>query len=155
DILDSDDDLTKLRKDIESTEKQIEEIKRLKTEQENHNALNLRPNSDPDKQARSQGDLARRTQDLAERMGKKDDPNAKPAEPAAKKDDQAKGGEKGGDNAAQEKPDSQQAKGDPKGGPQDPKAGGEQKPNPMGGINPDGSDKPTPKNGDPKAGEGK
>jgi hypothetical protein len=158
DILESDDALTKLRKEIESTEKLVKDIKQLKADQEDHNALNLRPNSDADKQARAQNDLARRTQDLANKVGgRKDDPKD-PAKPE-NKENQAKTDPKGGEKPGESKPDNQQAKGEPKdpnGNPTDPKSpNGEQKPNPMGGMMPDAGDKPMPKTGEPMAGEPK
>ena len=161
DILEADDALSKLRKEIESTEALVKDIKRLKADQENHNALNQRPNSDAEKQAKAQKDLTNRTQDLANKVGgKKDepnDPNGQNTKPE-NKDNQAKGDPKGGEKPSEAKPDSQQAKPEPKdpsGNPMDPKSpGGEQKPNPTDPKGPDAGDKPMPK-GDPMAGEPK
>lgn len=162
DILESDDALTRLQKDIATLENQIKEIKQLKLEQENHNALNLRPNSDPEKQAKTQSDLTKRTQDLADKLGgKKDDPkNGNPNENQPNKENQPKAEPKGGDNASENKADNQDAKGgepkDPMGGMNDPKAPSESKPTPKDGMNPDAGSKPMPKEGDPKnAGEAK
>lgn len=160
DILESDDALTKLRKEIESTEKLVKDVKQLKADQENHNALNQRPNSDPMKQANAQKDLANRTQDLANKVGgKKDDPkDPNSANKPENKENQAKGDPKGGEKPSESKPDTQQAKAEPKdanANPMDPKSpSGEQKPMPAD-MKSDGGDKPMPKAGEPKAGEPK
>ncbi len=151
-ILKSDDALTKIKKDIDETKKLIEEVKQLKAEQENLEALTNRPMSDAAKLAKTQAELAKKTQQLADKMaGKKSD--GKPSGDPQDKGDEPKAGEKPGENSAEAKPDSQKDKPDakdPMGG--DPKDG---EAKPMDGKPDAGMTKETPKMGDPMAGDPK
>src|SRR5438309_1550304 len=80
------------------------EVQALKAQQENLEALTNRPMSDPAKLAKTQAELAKKTQELADKMaGKKSDGN--PDSKSGDKADQPKSGEKPGHSAAEPKPD--------------------------------------------------
>lgn len=165
----TEDEMTKLKREIEELKAYIKEVERIKREQENLLARTEQPKSDPNRIAKDQDNLAKDTKDLANKMSKGDpkgDPKAgdpKGGNPNAKDDkSEPKPEAKPGDNTAEPKTDTKENKTDPKdpsaaGSPTDPKqnpnAGAEPKP---GGMNPDaGSDKPMPPEAnDPMAGKG-
>jgi hypothetical protein len=175
-VLETEDELTRLKLEIEELKKQIEAVQKLKRDQENLRARTDN-NGDPDKLAKAQKDLAQKTQDTANALDKANNKDGKDnnanGNPNGNKQDpksEPKPETKPGDNPGMNKPDTNENKADTKndgmGSPMggDPKAGepkpGDPKGMPMGG-DPKG-DKPSdpkaggdPKGGDPKAGEPK
>ena len=163
DVLNTEDEWSRIQKEISDLKKAIEAVQKLKRDQENLRARNDNPKSDANKLAKDQKDLATKTQDTANALDKGNKDNkGKPNEGGDKPDpkSEAKAEPKPGENTAETKPDTKESKADDKGDGMgmpmggDPKAG-EPKPGaPMGGMSP-GGDKPAPKDGDPKAGEPK
>lgn len=167
--LETEDETDRIRREILELKDFIKEAQRLKREQENLLARTNLPKSDNSKLAKEQGNLAKDTQSLANKLGKNDPKSGDPKQGDPKqggepKDgmDNAKPAGKDGDNAAEPKPDTPGTKsdtktpGDPKQG--DPKAGGEPKGmgDPKAGGDPkQGGERPDPKTGDPKMGEPK
>ncbi|MBA4189632.1 MAG: hypothetical protein C0467_16730 [Planctomycetaceae bacterium] len=161
--LETEDDADRIKREIKELKELIAEIEKHKRDQENIRARTENPKGDPEKIARDQAELAKRTAETANKfpgsepktppsaggMGEPKDPKAEP-----------KPETKPGDANPEAKPDTKENKSDNKAGmgdpmSGDPKAGGEPKPMPMGGK-PAGDDKESPKAGgdpkDPKAG---
>ena len=170
-VLETEDELSRLKAEIDDIKKAIAKIQELKRAQENIRARTDNPKGDPNKLAKDQKDLAGKTQDTADALNKtgKGDPKGDAA--AGPKQDpksEPKPETKPGDNTGDAKPDTKENKsddkksgmgGDPMGG--DPKAGEPKPGSPMDGMGkPAGGDKPgdpmggmgMPMAGDPKAG---
>ncbi|QJW93528.1 hypothetical protein [Frigoriglobus tundricola] len=163
DVLNTEDELARIQREIADLKKAIAAIQELKRKQENVRARTDSKRGDPDKLAKDQKDLAAKTQDTANALDKgnkdnKGNPNAGGDKPDPKAETKAES--KPGDNTAEAKPETKENKADGKGDgmpmggdskPGDPKPG-----SPMGGM-PAGADKPSPKEGagDAKAGEPK
>lgn len=153
--LETEDEAERIRQQIKDIQEAIKKIEELKRNQEIIRAKTENPNSDPNQTAKQQADLAKQTQDVANKLGGKDgkgNPNA-----GAGKDDKSepKPETKPGASSPEAKPDTQQDKTNdkPSGGSGMPMGGmGDPKPSPMGGMEA-GGDKPSPMGaGDPKAG---
>lgn len=166
--LETEDETDRIRREILELKDFIKEAQRLKREQENLLARTNLTKTDPNKLAKEQGNLAKDTQGLANKLGKNDPKSGDPKPGDPKQGDPKDGSEnakpsgKEGDNAAEPKPDTPGSKsdtknaGDPKQG--DPKAGGEPKGmgDPKAGGDPkQGGERPEPKMGDPKMGDPK
>lgn len=167
DLLQSEDEIDKIRREIKDLQEAIKKINEVKRQQENIQARTDNPNSDPNKVAKDQRDTAKQTQDIADQLNKtkngqdgKDGPGGKPQDPKAETKAEAKPGENSGDAKPDTKENKSETKGDgmgmgmpmggdPKAG--DPKGAGDPKAGmPMGGDPKNGGDKP----GDPKGGMG-
>ena len=164
-VLNTEDEEALRKKEIEDLKRAIEAVKELKRQQENLRAQTENNKSDPNKIAKAQDDLAKKTQDTANALDKNNkDPKGPPAAGGDKPDPKSdpKAEPKPGEDTGEAKPDTKEQKsgdkadgmgrpmaGDPKAG--DPKPGA-----PMGAM-PPGGDKPAPKDGagDPKAGDPK
>jgi hypothetical protein len=152
--LDTEDEQSAIRRDINNLKELIKEVERLKREQENLRARTENPRTDADKLAKDQDKLAKQTQELADRVAGKDP--AKKGDAANAKDDksQAKPENKPGEAAPEAKPDTQESKSSDKGG--DPKSGEPKAGEPKNGDPKNGDPKNgDPKNGDPKNGDPK
>lgn len=165
-VLNTEDDISRLKREIDDLKKAIAAIQELKRAQENLRARTDNPKGDPNKLAKDQKDLAAKTDATAKALDKgntdnKGNPNAGGGDKQEPKSEN-KAEPKPGENTSEAKPDTKEHKADGKGDSMggmgmpmggDPKAGGDAKPNaPMGGM-PAGGDKPTPKDaGEPKAG---
>jgi hypothetical protein len=137
-VLDTEDEVERLRREINDLKKAIEAIQKLKRDQENIRARTDNPKADPNKLAKDQNNLAKQTQDTADALNKnksgdknasgnagpKQDPKSEPKPSDAK----------AGENAGEDKPDTKEDK---------------------GGDKPSGDGMGTPKDGDPKAGDSK
>ncbi|WP_439629521.1 hypothetical protein [Gemmata sp.] len=167
--LETEDEADKIKREIAELQKLIAEIAKHKRDQEN---LRARTEGKGDKEriAREQAELAKRTQDTANKFpgSEPKDPAGNAGNPDAKEPSKAepKPEAKPGDADPQAKPDTGENKSDNKAGgdPKDPMSGapkdgtgGEAKPSPMGGM-PGGDNKESPKDGtggEPKAGDSK
>lgn len=168
-ILMTDDETARIRAEIARLTELLKEVKDIKRRQEILRAMTEAQKGDASKIAKTQGDLARQTKDLADRMGgaKKGDsrpeepetkssepkPEAKPGEKSAEpKDDarEAKGSGKDGSESKAGKPGGEPKAGDPKEGSpsKDPKPGAEKPPAEARAAS-------EPKAGEPKPGETK
>src|SRR5438067_2662886 len=85
--LQTEDEATKLKREILELEALKKEVERIKRAEENIRARTEQQKGDPNKIAKDQNDLANQTKDLASRVGSKDAKDGN-------KGDQAKGGEK-------------------------------------------------------------
>lgn len=165
-VLETEDEVERLRREIKDLKEAIAKVQELKRNQENLRARTDNPKADPNKLGKDQNNLAKQTQDVADALNKtksgdkngdagaKQDPKSEPKPPTDAKD---------GMNAGEAKPDTPDSKsdgkpsgmdnmgmpmsGDPKAGDGKPMSGGMEKP---------GGDKPTdPKGGMDKPGEPK
>jgi hypothetical protein len=156
--LQSDDEATKLAKDIANLKELIKAALEIKRGLEVGRAQTENPRSDANRIARDINDLANRTKNLADRFGNKDtkgDQNKGAGggeKPDPKSDPKAE--PKPGETPADMKSDTGEDKSsgkEPNAGDTPPKGApnaGEPKPNDGKGTNPEaGSDKPTPKDG--------
>lgn len=156
--LETEGETARLKKDIDNLKKQIEETKAILREQENLRARTEGKGA-PDKIAKDQGNLAKRTQDLADQLAGKS-PSKGGNDPKNPKDDKSeqKSKAKPGDKAAEPKDDTKDSKSSDKAGGE-PKDSASQKGGPKDGMMPDGgSSKESPKDGgmsDPMAGGAK
>jgi len=166
-ILMTDDETARIRAEIIRLTELLKEVKDIKRREEIIRAMTEAQKGDASKTAKSQGDLAKQTKDLAERMGAKGEgKGGEKSDPKAETKAEAKPGEK----SAEPKEDTNEAKG--AGKPGEPKDGAEQKPGSKDAAapkdQPNAQDKPPseargrgqptagePKAGEPKAGEPK
>lgn len=174
-LLQTEDEIDRIRRLIAETKEAIKVIGELKRTQENIQAQTDGAKGDPNKIAQAQKDLADKTQKVADAINKtkggqdaKGGDGGKPQDPKAETKAEAKPGENSGDAKPDTKENKSESKGDgmgmgmPMGDPKagdmkgagDPKAG-----MPMGGDPKAGGEKPgdpkggmEPKAGDPKAG---
>ena len=170
-ILQTDDETARIKAEIAKLMAFMKEIKELKKRQEILRAKTDAQKGDPKPIAESQGDLAKQTKDVADRMsGEKKGGASEKKEEIAKAEPKAEA--KPGDESATDKPDTGEEKSAGKDSPSDgkddpsgaesksgePKAGGEPKPagEPKAGEPKAGESKPmTPKSGEAKPGESK
>lgn len=152
-VLETEDETERIRRQIKEIEEAIKAIKEVKTRQEITRAKTENPKSDGNQISKQQGDLAKDTQDIANKLGGKDtkaNPNAQ-----ASKDDKSeqKPEAKPGESSPENKPDTKEIKATDK--PNDG-AAGDMKPDPRGGMDAS-ADKPSDGGmaGDPKGGEPK
>jgi hypothetical protein len=154
-VLETEDETERIRRQIKEIEEAIKAIKAVKTRQEITRAKTENPKTDPNQVSKQQGDITKDTQDIAKRLGGKDDKgNAQ-----AGKDDKSepKPESKPGESSPENKPDTKENKATDK--PMDgagKPSEGDQKPDPKGGMDAS-ADKPSPKGegGDPKPGDQK
>ena len=167
-VLETEDELSSLKRRIDDLKAAIAAIQKLKREQENVRARTDGGKSDPNRLAKEQKDLARRTQDVANALDKKNQGNqGNPNGNAAKQDpkSETKAEPKPGDNPGNAKSDTGEKKSDSKpegmgekNGMGNPNAG---EPKPGDGMGksgmgkPSAGDKPAPMGGEPKAGDPK
>src|SRR5262249_54999998 len=113
-ILSTEDDADRLRREIAEIKKLIEEIERHKRDQENIRARTENPKGDPNKIANDQKDLAKRTQDTANKFPGADKKGGNGGN--AKEDPKAEQKPEGkpGDAAPENKPDTKENKSDDK-----------------------------------------
>jgi hypothetical protein len=159
--LDTEDEAERIKREIKELKELIKEVERIKREQENLRARTENPKGDPNKIAGEQGNLAKQTQDVADKVGGKDNKGNPNAGTPGGKDDKSepKPETKPGDSSPEAKPDTPGNKADTKSGDSagnpmgDPKPGGDPKASPMDGMSP-GDSKEPPKEGanagDPK-----
>lgn len=171
-LLETEDEMARIQREIADLKRAIAEITKLKKDQENIRARTENPNGDPDKIARDQRDLTERTRDVGNALDKnntKGNPNANAGGNKPDPRAETKAEPKPGEDTGSAKPDTGENKsenksdgmgtGSPMGG--DPKAGEPKPGSPMGGDPKAGGEKPgnptggEPKPGDPKAGEPK
>src|SRR5579883_3242897 len=170
-ILMTDDETARIKAEILRLSMFLKEVKDIKRRQEIVRAMTEASKTDTTRIAKTQGDLAKQTKALADRMGgpKKGDgsgdkpetkaaeskPEAKPDEKSAEPKDDAKGDGKDGQPGAEPKP------GEPKAGsPGEPKPGAEKPPTEARGAGEPKPDEPksgeakpeAPKSGEPKSG---
>jgi hypothetical protein len=165
-VLNTEDEWSKIQREIADLKKAIAAIQELKRAQENLRARTDNPRGDPDKLAKDQKDLAKKTQDVANALdknnGNKGNPNAGNGGDKPEPKSENKAEPKPGENTSEAKPETKEQKADNKGDGMgmgspmggEPKDTGDAKPNaPMGGM-PAGGDKPAPKQGgmEPKNG---
>ena len=154
--LETEDESDRIKREILELKDFIKEATRIKREQENHLARTNLPKSDANKLAKEQGNLAKETQGLANKLGKNDpkagDPKSGEPKPGDPKDGmgEPKPGGKDGDNAAEPKTGGEPKPGDPKMG--EPKSGEPKSGEPKAGDPKAGGERPM---GDPKMGEPK
>ena len=157
-VLETEDELARIKREILELTELKKEIERIKREQDNIRARTEMSKGDPNKLAKDQENLANQTKDIANKSNK-DGKDSKGGEPkkggdnAGQKDDKSdpKTQPKPGENAGEDKPETKENKAsdkENKGG--EPKAGGEQKPSPKNADA--GADKEGSPMGDPKAG---
>ena len=157
-LLQTEDEIDRIRRLIAETKEAIKVIGELKRTQENIQAQTDGAKGDPNKIAQAQKDLADKTQKVADAINKtkggqdaKGGDAGKPQDPKAETKAEAKPGENSGDA----KPDTKENKSETKGGMEpkagDPKAGGEPKPGGM--MDPKNPPMGMPMGGDPKAGK--
>ncbi|MBX9623290.1 MAG: hypothetical protein K2X82_05710 [Gemmataceae bacterium] len=162
--LETEDEFEKLKRDRMELEELVKLVGQLKREEETLRARTGVPKSDHEKIAKDQAELAKRTQQLAERMAKNDKSGKgtpkepKDGPPSEPKDDTAesKPESKPGAAGAQPKPDKPGAKADGKGdGKPSEGKGGEAKPMPPspGGGKPSDGPPSAPKPGKPGGGQ--
>ena len=173
-LLQTEDEIDRIRRLIAETKEAIKVIGELKRTQENIQAQTDGAKGDPNKIAQAQKDLADKTQKVADAINKtkggqdaKGGDAGKPQDPKAETKAEAKPGENSGDAKPDTKENKSETKGDGKGMPMagdpkagDPKGAGDPKAGmPMGGDPKAGGEKPgdpkggmDPKAGDPKAG---
>jgi hypothetical protein len=163
--LQTEDEATKLKREIADLKELIKAVERIKREQENIRARTDLPKGDPNKIAKDQNELANQTKDLASRVGPKDtkgDQN-KGGSPGEKPDPKSepKADAKPGENPGDMKADTGEAKSDgkePTDGDSPPKGApnaGEPKPNDGQGKAPEAGSAKEPPKDDPKAGDPK
>src|SRR5581483_6723257 len=169
--LQSDDEATKLAKDIANLKELIKAVEKIKRGLENNRALTDNPKTDANRIAKDLNDLANQTKDLASRLGSKDAKDTKgdqnkagggdKPDPKSEPKAEAKPGESPADMKSDTGEDKSSDK-EPNAGDTPPKGApnaGEPKPNDGKGMSPEaGSDKPSPKDGQPagsKAGDPK
>jgi hypothetical protein len=153
-VLETEDETERIRRQIEDIQKAIKAIKEVKTRQEIARAKTENQKSDTNQISKQQGDIAKDTQDIANKLGGKDNkgnPNAQARDDKSEQKPESKPGE----SAPENKPDTKENKATdkPLGGE---KAGGDQKPEPRGGMDAN-TDKPSDggMGGEPKAGDQK
>lgn len=162
DTLDTEDEAERIKRERLELEELVKIVKQLKLEEETLRARTNVPRSDVEKIAKDQAAVAKRTQELADRLAKADPKNPKPGQPNPKDGPQEENSEqkaegKPGESGAEEKPDTKESKSADKDGAGEPKGGGEPKPSPPTDQAPkDGGAKPAPKDGlaDPTGGKG-
>ena len=155
--LDTEDEAKRIRDEIAKIKAAMEEIKRLKREQENVAGRTNNPRSDSKSIAKQQGELAKDTQKVADQLGGKDSkgaPNSgnpkSPDEKSAPKPE-----DKPGASSPEAKPDTPDSKSDPKAGDgAGSPMSGDPKPTPPGGMNA-GDSKDPPKDGNNAGGDPK
>jgi hypothetical protein len=168
-ILSTEDEQARLAREIKELKELIAKIEAIKKEQENVRARTDNNRSDKDNLAKDQKDLTGKTKDVANSFpGDKKNQNGN-ANAGDGKDDKSehKPESKPGEASPENKPDTKDPKSDnkngdgagmPMGGMGDPKNSGDQKPSPMGGMQP-GDSKDSPMGGmgagEPKPGEQK
>jgi hypothetical protein len=155
-VLNTEDESERLKRDIRDAEAFLKEAKRILREQE---VLRARAEGkgDPMKIGKDQGQLAKETKDLANQLspkGKDGDPKNPASEPKDDKSEPKPDNSKPGDPSAEPKSDTK----DPKSTDKEPKTGdpksGEPKPgDPKGGMPMAGNSKEPPKD-DPMSGKG-
>ncbi len=155
--LDTEDEAQRIRDEIAKIKAAMEEIKRLKREQENLAGRTNNPRTDTKNISKQQGDLAKETQKVADKLGGKDskgnpnagNPNAQDEKSAPKPED------KPGASSPEAKPDTPDSKSDPKSGDgAGSPMSGDPKPTPPGGMD-TGDAKEPPKGGDNAGGDPK
>lgn len=151
-VLETEDETERIRRQIKEIEEAIKAIKAVKTRQEITRAKTENAKSDSNQISKQQGDIAKDTQDIANKLGGKDNkgnPNAQAKDDKSEQKPEGKPGESSPEN----KPDTKENKAADK--PTDG-AGGDQKPDPRGGMDAS-ADKPSDggMGGDPKPGEQK
>jgi hypothetical protein len=153
-VLETEDETERIRRQIEDIQKAIKAIKEVKTRQEIARAKTENQKSDTNQISKQQGDIAKDTQDIANKLGGKDNkgnPNAQARDDKSEQKPERKPGE----SAPENKPDTKENKATdkPSGGE---RAGGDQKPEPRGGMDAN-TDKPSDggMGGEPKAGDQK
>jgi hypothetical protein len=158
--LETEDEASRIRRQINDLKELIKEVERIKREQENLRARTENQRADAEKIAKEQNNLAKQTQDVANKVGGKD-PKKDPNGNANPKDDKSepKPETKPGESSPEAKPDTQENKSNNKAPSDNPSSPmGEPKPSPKGGMEA-GSSKESPKDGpmagDPKSGEPK
>ena len=158
DTLETEDEAERIRKQIKELEEAIKAITEVKRKQEINRAKNENPRSDSHNVAKEQGQIAKETQDIANKLGGKDGKGNN----GGKKDDKAEPKPEGkpGESSPQAKPDTQENKADnkPSNGAASPMDGmGQPKPGSKGADDAN-IDKPSPMGGmagEPKGGEQK
>jgi len=156
--LETEDEAERIRREIKDLQEAIKAITEVKRKQEINRAQNENRKSDPNSVAKNQGQIAKETQEIANKLGGKSD---KGNQNAGQQNDKAetKPESKPGEASPEAKPDTQENKAADKPTNGTPMAGmGEPKPNPRGGMEAN-EDKPAPA-GDmnaaaPKGGEQK
>jgi hypothetical protein len=153
----------RLKREIAELRELIKEVERLKREQENIRARTDLKSGDPNRLAKDQGNLAKQTQDVADKIGKKDGKSgdSKAGKNETKNDKKGGSANAGGeaDKPAEPKPEAKPGDtpgepkadtGEDKSGDKDPVAGeGQPKESPKGGS----EARPSPgKGADPDAG---
>jgi hypothetical protein len=153
-VLETEDETERIRRQIEDIQKAIKAIKEVKTRQEIARAKTENQKSDTNQISKQQGDIAKDTQDIANKLGGKDNkgnPNAQARDDKSEQKPESKPGE----SAPENKPDTKENKATdkPSGGE---RAGGDQKPEPRGGMDAN-TDKPSDggMGGEPKGGDQK
>ena len=124
-ILMTDDESAKLKQEIARLTEILKEVKDIKRRQEIVRAMTEAQKGDASKIAKTQGDLAKQTKDLAERVGGKSGDGKDKPKPDPKAEIKPEG--KPGDKAAEPK-DPDTKPGTPAAGEGEPKAGSEAKP---------------------------
>ena len=163
DTLQTEDEYERLKRERMELEELVKLVTQLKREEETLRARTGVPRSDLEKIAKDQAALAKRTQELADRMAKNDPKTQKVSTPAPKDGSpseqeqfsEQKPEGKPGESGGEPKPDTKESKSDGKEGAGEPKGGGEPKPSPKDGQpKAGGGEKPAPKDGaaDPKDG---
>jgi hypothetical protein len=165
-LLETEDELAALQRQIRDLKEAIEVINKIKKDQENLRARTDNNRGDPNKLSKDQKGITDRTQDAARALDKdnKDPKAGTPNGGDANKQEpksENKAEAKPGDNAGDMKPDTKENKADTKGdgnGMGSPMGGDPKPSSPMGGDPKAGGDKPNspmagnPMAGDPKAG---
>ena len=141
DLLETEDDAERLRREIRELKEIIKEVQRIKREQENLRARTENPRGDANKIAQDQNRITKDTENIANKLGGKDPKNPNAGNPAGGADDKAepKPESKPGDSSPEMKPETPESKADGKPGDSDgmPMSGrggmegGESKPSPM------------------------
>jgi hypothetical protein len=155
-VLETEDETERIRRQIKELEEAIKAIKEVKTRQEIARAKTENPRSDSNQISKQQGDIAKDTQDIANRLGGKEGKDSKGnPNPQAGRDDKSepKPESKPGESSPENKPDTKEIKAADK--PTDGADGG-MKPDAKGGMD-SGADKPSDggMGGDSKPGEQK
>lgn len=160
-VLSTEDEFERLKKDIKDLEAWLKEAKRIEREQATLRAR-TEGKGDPSKIGKDQGQLAKETKDLANSLSKgepKDPKGGSPmggGDPKDDKTEQKPDSSKPGDPSAEQKPDTKDPKStdkDPMGMGGDPKSGEPKPGDPKGGMPMAGSSKESPK--DPMGGDSK
>lgn len=165
-VLETEDEMARIKREIDDLKKAIAAVSKLKRDQENLRARTDNPKSDPNRLGKDQKDLAKETDATAKALDKNNAGDKGNSGQGGKQDPKAenKPEAKPGEDTGAAKPDTGEKKSDSKpsdgmGGMGDPKAGEPKPGDPMaGGMGkPMDGDKPSdPKaGGDPKAGDPK